>query len=108
MELNTCSNEQLFNAIGIETKKDKDGKLIISKYKQPSNNFTFEDIGFNEDKLFKDIVEIEGTADFRYSQLTSLGNLKHAGNDAIVDDNNSSILIPMLEKLHINTEFGNF
>ena len=78
----TAPIKQLFETIGIKVKEDKDGKLIISEYKQPSSVFTYDDIGIDENKIFLSIVETEGNADFKNSNVTNLGNLKTIGGNA--------------------------
>ena len=94
----------IFNYFGIATKKGKDGYLTISEYRQPSEDYTFKDIGIDENKLYelakiKKIKEsasfndsqirdlgclesIGGYASFIDSQVSDLGNLKHIGGDA--------------------------
>lgn len=65
-------SQLLLETIGIEVEEDKNGKLILGEYRQPSANFKFDDIEINEDKLFKDIVEIKGNADFEFSKSQTL------------------------------------
>jgi len=60
----------------------KTGLLTIDKYKQPSEKYTFGDIGIDEDKLFKKIESIDGDANFRNSNLKNFGNLKNIGGNA--------------------------
>ncbi len=68
--------EEIFNYFGIKTKRTKDDKLILSHYGQPSTGYTFKDLGVDEEELFKDVVAIQGDANFRDSNLTELKNLR--------------------------------
>ena len=71
----------IYNYLGIKTKTNDDGSLTISEYKQPDKNVTFEMFGIDENKLFENVTEIEGDADFLNSNLDSLHNLvKIKGN----------------------------
>lgn len=73
--------EGIFDYLGIKTKTNEDGALTISEYKQPDKNVTFEMFGIDENKLFENVAEIEGDADFLNSNLNSLHNLvKIKGN----------------------------
>ena len=81
IDYKTCSTEQLLNATGIKTERNEEGKLILDCYKQP-DKFTFEDIGINENRLLKDVVEIKGDANFKNSSVTSLGDLRNIGGNA--------------------------
>ncbi len=69
-------SEKIFNFFKIKTQRTPEGKLIISEYHQPRESFTFSDVGINEDELFKDVVAIDGNADFENSQLTDLQNIE--------------------------------
>ena len=81
--------DKILQYFEIETEKDEDGMLILSTFKQPSNNISFKDIGVNENDLFKNIKEIKGDAYFKDSEVTSLDNLQSIGGDA--DFENSKI-----------------
>ena len=81
------STQEILEELGIKCKKDTDGRLIISHYKAKYNDkYSYSDLGINENKLFKEIKAIEGDADFKYSQITSLGNLLTIGGHAIFED----------------------
>ena len=69
-------------AIGIECQKDEEGCLIISEYRKPNAEFSFYDLGINENKLIKNVKEIKGKGDFSHSELTNLGNLQFIGGRA--------------------------
>ena len=81
IDFETCTTEQLLNAVGIKTERNEEGKLILDCYKQP-DKFTFEELGINENKLLKDVVEIKGDADFRFSELTKSDDLRRIGGNA--------------------------
>lgn len=94
--------KKILNYYDINTEKNSDGKLIISKF-DLDGNYTLADIGVDEEKFFENIVEINGDADFShikmnsikniktiagtayfmYSPLTNLGNLKFIGGTAL-------------------------
>ena len=73
---------QIYEYFGFRV-KNNNGDLILSKYRQPHSNFTFKDIGIDENNLFKHVIKIEGTANFNYSNLKSLYNLKSIKGNAI-------------------------
>ena len=72
----------IFNYFGIDAEYDKDGYLTISEFKVPFHNYTFNDLGIDENKLFEKIKTIKGKAIFKNSQVTNLGNLQSVGGDA--------------------------
>lgn len=80
------SAEEILQYVGIETERDKDGFLIISEYRRPSEDFSFDDLGIDENKLFKDIKEIKGNADFMDSKLISLDSLQSIGKSLVTND----------------------
>lgn len=77
-----------------ETQKDVNPKgLTIERYRQPgyfintsdryvSSRITFQDLGIDENKLFKDVKYIKGDAIFGDSNLTSLHNVESIGGEA--------------------------
>lgn len=71
--------EKILPYFGIETQKDDDGLLIISEYKQPSEEYTFEDFGIDENKLVRNVKVIEGDANFYKTQVQDLHNLHSVG-----------------------------
>lgn len=75
----------IFNYFDIKTQKDANGNLIISHYKQPDKDFDFQFLGINENKLLKDVVKIEGTADFTRSKAVKLPKLETIGGNAKFD-----------------------
>ena len=72
---------KVFEYIGIQAKKMKDGTLTLSHYRQPSEDLTFDDLGINEDKLIEYVSKIEHFATFEKSEITKLPNLKYVGGD---------------------------
>ncbi len=79
---NQTKSEKIFNYFGLQAKQDKNGMLIISEYRQPNNNFSFKDVGIDENELFKDVINIEKSANFQDSSLTCLHNLESIGGAA--------------------------
>lgn len=90
----------------LESCNKTDGSLILKFYSQPDKDFTWEDLGVNENELFKTVKEIKGNADFSESSLTHSGNLEKIDGNAIFTDSN----ITNLGKLKIignNASFYN-
>lgn len=67
--------KSIFQYFNIEAKEDDDGFLILSKYEQPSSDYTFANLGIDENKLLENVKYINGNADLRNSQVNSLPNL---------------------------------
>ena len=84
LEIKNNDFESIFNYFGIKTKKDKDGMLVLSHFDEPKE-VTFEDLGINEDNLFKNVSKIEGNAKFCRSPMNDLGNLQEIGGDAALE-----------------------
>ena len=82
VDFKTATPAQLFDVFNIKYEQDNDGMFIIEKYEQPGLNYSFDDMGIDENKLFKDVKEIRGDANFRNSQLTHLDNLETIGGNA--------------------------
>ena len=78
LDFQTCSTSQLFDELGVKYKEDENGLLILDSYKQP-RNFTYNDIGVDENSLFKDIIEIKNSLNLEDSNATSLGSLERLG-----------------------------
>ena len=79
----------IYKYFGIDAEEDKDGYLTISKYKQASENYTFKNLGIDENKLLEKVKTIIGNADFRNSQVTNLSSLETIGGEA--NFNNSQV-----------------
>lgn len=74
--------ENILKLFNIRAKIDNEGRMTISHFAQPSELYTFEDIGIVEDNLFKGLFKIERNADFSKSRLTTLETLETIGHDA--------------------------
>ncbi len=72
---------KILNYINIETKKDKNGKLILSHYKIPKG-FDFKNIGIDENDVLKSVSRIEGDADFTRSKIDGFGSVEYIGGRA--------------------------
>ena len=81
-DIKSNNQEVIFNELGIATKRNENGALIISHYTQPDEGFTYKDLGIDENMLMKNVEEIEGYADFIRSNATYLDDLKKIGKDA--------------------------
>jgi len=73
--------DKILNEIGIKTKVIDNGMLELDKFEQP-DNFTFEELGLDENELFKHIEKISTDASFVHSKVTDLGNLTSIGGVA--------------------------
>ena len=80
--IKNCDVEILFEAVGLKAKGDLFGKYTVSGYgKGGGATHDFSELGVDENKLFKKIKRITGTADFRASNATDLGSLKQIDGD---------------------------
>ena len=73
--------DKILNELGIQTTVLDNGMLELTEFDQPYN-FTFEELGLDENELFKQVEKISKTANFIYSKVTDLGNLQSIGVDA--------------------------
>ena len=76
--------QRVFDFLGIRTQKIDSNKLIIEKFKQPDAEFTFKEVGIDENKIFQFVERIHGNADFSRSNVNNLGNLKSIGGDVLL------------------------
>lgn len=67
--------KKVLDYFGYNPRINEDGLLTIDSYKQPAK-YTFEELGIDENKLFKFISEIKGDVDLENSNLENLGNLE--------------------------------
>ena len=81
---NEINPENIFWYLGVDVKKDKDGFLTLSEYRQPNQFLKFKDVGIDEEKLFANVKKIEGDANFVDSSLKSLGQLNSVGGNLIL------------------------
>ncbi len=72
----------IYEYFGMSPKETDDGFLSLSIYKPISHDYSFEDVGINEDSLFKNVKSIDGYANFKNSKIKSLGNLESIGGEA--------------------------
>ncbi len=79
----------IYKYFGIDVKEGKNGYLTISEYKQPSKDYTFKDLGIDENKLIEKVKTIKWDADFSDSEVTDLKNLEVIGGNA--DFRNSQV-----------------
>lgn len=95
--------EKILPYFGIKAKKDEDGMLILSHFEQPYGELDFEDLGIDENELFRQVIEIENDADFEDSIVTSLGSLKRIKGEANFSYSNITSL-GNLEKIEGNIQ----
>lgn len=74
-EIENNDVKSIFKYFNIDVKEDDEGFLILSKYEQPSSDYTFANLGIDENKLLENVKYINGNADLRNSQVNSLPNL---------------------------------
>ena len=72
---------KIFEHFGIDVNVDNDGMLVLSHFDEP-DNVPYEDLGINENNLFRSVSKIKGNAKFSRSAMTDLRNLKEIGGDA--------------------------
>lgn len=77
--------DRILKYLDFKVKINESGMLELSHFKQPEN-FTFEELGINENDLFKKIQTIKKDADFDGSKVTSLGNIQSIGGKACFYD----------------------
>ena len=82
--LKTKDPVEIFKALGIKAKKDKDGYLTISHYgyRANKNPYSISYFGVDEDKLLRKVRRIEGDASFYQSKITKLKSVKYIGGNA--------------------------
>ena len=81
------STQEILGAFDIKSRKvlfgKNRGKLVVSHYRSPKNpNLNLKLMGIDEDKMFKDIVEIKKDAVFQDTNVTDLGSVEKIGKDA--------------------------
>jgi len=76
---------KIFDAIGdYEVSKVGSDKVSIKNYRQPDYDFSFCDMGIDENKLFSKIVEVRGLLTLENSNLHSLGVCEYVNTLNIV------------------------
>lgn len=69
--------ENILKMAGIKVTKREDGLLELSNFKTPHKDYTYQDLGINENEMFRHIGAIKGPADFGGTQVTRLGKLEY-------------------------------
>ncbi len=69
---------------GIEVNKLENGLLELSTFNAPSKDYTYKDLGIDENEMFRHIYSIKGNANFQGTQVTKLGALKSVGGYAFL------------------------
>lgn len=67
-------------------RKDNDIKKTISHYCQPSDSYSFSDLGIDENELLKNVVKIEKDGEFLKSEATDLTALIEISGNANFGD----------------------
>ena len=84
-----ASSLELLDAAGmVEKSNDENGEIILSRYGQPSKNFTWTDLNVDENKFFESVVYIDHDADFSNSNADNLGILKVIHGNANFENSN--------------------
>lgn len=104
-EYSLSKTERILNALDISCSSDGNGKLAISHYSMPEM-LKGEDIGLDENKLFRNISIIKGNADFAYTNVTNTGILSVIGGDASFGYS-KIVKIPKLKKIKGSADFSN-
>lgn len=69
----------ILKSAGIDVTVLEDGTLELSHFKKADKYYTYQDLGINENEMFKHISVIKGNADFADTEVTNLGSLKSIG-----------------------------
>ena len=85
LDFKNSSAKEIFDFFGVKYEENEDGKLILESYEQPDEDFSYEDLGLSENRLFEDIVEVKGDLDLQDSNITDLGALRLIGGSALFD-----------------------
>lgn len=80
--------EVIFKELGLEPQKKEDGTFSIFKFEEPSE-YTYSEIGIDEQKLIDCVSEIRNYADFNSSNIKTLKTLRKVGE--FLDITNSKI-----------------
>ena len=79
--INNYPAQTILESMGKKCRTDRDGMLIISDYSADKDFIKFSELGIDENRLFKYIRKIEGSADLLDSKATDFGNLESIGGD---------------------------
>lgn len=95
------TEEEIFEKLGIEAQRDKNGLLTLSHFGLPEemedDEITYEYLGINLNKLLKNVKEIKGDADFTRTRINSLPNLRKIGGNADFRDSRINDLSKLKE-----------
>ena len=83
-DIDTKNFANILRFAGIEVKKLEDGLLELSTFQAPSKDYTYKDLGIDENEMFRHIGSIKGNANFQGTQVTKLGALKSVGGYAFL------------------------
>lgn len=73
--------KKIFEHFGIGVNELEDGTFELSHFDEPKD-VTFDDLGINENNLFKNVSRIKSDAKFCRSTMTDLRDLKEIGGNA--------------------------
>lgn len=88
---NRLSRKEIFNLSGIGLLQSADGSKILTDYRQPSDIYSYKDIGINEEELIKDVTKILGSMILRDSSLESSGDIHTIQGSLVINKSNSKI-----------------
>jgi len=96
------SVQEIFTKLGLECTKDNDGMLILSEFKNLSDEFTYSDLGLNERKLYGKIKAISGNANFGSVDTSSFTNLETIGGNVKIGSESQGYMFPKLREIDGN------
>ncbi len=96
--------KKIFEHFGIEVNVLENGRFELSHFEEPEG-ITYDDLGINEDNLFKNVYKIKGNAKFCRSTMTNLRDLKEIDGDADFSFSKFKTL-GGLEKIRGNADFS--
>ncbi len=79
--IKNSNTKEILALLGFNPEELPDGTLSIEEYCQPSDFFTFSDLGIDENKLLEMVGEIRQDAVLEDSLASSLGKVKYIGGD---------------------------
>ncbi len=75
-DINNKNYKNILKSSGIDVNVREDGLMELSHFEKPNKDYTYEDLGINENDMFKNIAVIKGNADFSGTRVTNLGKLE--------------------------------
>lgn len=79
---------EIFTKLGINIEQAHNGTFVLSSYTAKIGDFTLAELGVDESKLFANVSQIKGDADFSSSNLTNLSNLTSVGGKFTFEGSN--------------------